>query len=161
MAKRIQKKTATATPVFVAAPVEVYKPQTHVTEKYKTVLYNEAVAYWKENCAYYGSDGNRPPNVQKRMQAILGAVDLETAETALQKAKGTCLMSLLAAWCRNQIPGPDSWENWEKKAKNALSLSKMLEKKDNMPAARSQYIKYEEYLEKAEALKKKGLDKSK
>lgn len=118
-------------------------------------MYEEACAYWYKQCDYYGHDGDRPTNIQKRLQAILGAVDFETATIALEKTKAAALMSLLAAWTRNEIPGPDEPDNWEKKGRRATSVAKMLDKKDDIEGARSQYDRAEECFKRAEELRKK------
>ena len=155
MAKKIPKSV----PVPEAIP-KPYVPRTPVSESEKNSLYQDVCLYWKTQAKYYGWTGDHPENIERRLQSILGAVDLETAEEAHRKTRGAMQFTFLAAWANSRIPGPDLPENWEKKAKRAESLAKMLDAKDDVEGAKRQYRKMEEYQERADKLQR-SLDKEK
>jgi uncharacterized lipoprotein len=67
-------------------------------------------------------------DARSRMEA------LELSEKAMEKVR----TSLIGMWARKKIPGPQTPENYEKKAKKAESLVKMQEKKGNDAAAERQ-----------------------
>lgn len=147
-----QKKKISAPVAVVPEPIPVYIPRTPVSEEYRKELYEEASRYWYEQADYYGADGDRPWHVQKRLQAILGAVDLETAQAAVAKAKDVCFIHLLAEWEKKNISGPDRSSNWEKIGKKALNTAKMLESKGDLKGAESQKKRAEQCFLRAQAL---------
>ena len=76
-----------------------------------------------------------PENVQAALKAILRDTwPVIKAEAALMKMETACL----AAWARGEIDGPDSIVALERRAKQADSLAKMMDKKDNPKGAKKQ-----------------------
>ena len=154
-----QKKTVAPVIILPEPPPPPYIPRTPISESDLQNLYNKACSIWDEQCEYYGHDGDRPMHVVRRLQAILGAVDLETAQAAAKKAEEVMFMCLMNLLAKHRIPGPDDPLNWEKRGKNAQSLAKMLESKDDIAGARSQFIRAEECFAKAASLKKRKNEK--
>ena len=150
------RKKLTVNPPAVLATTVPYVPQTPVSKEQLGKMREEALAYFRSEATYYGHGMVPPFNVAARVEGILGAVDLESARVALQKAKSAGLMSLLAAWATKKIPGPDTSENWMKKTREAEALAKMLESKGNLGLARSQYDRADEFRARAEASLKRG-----
>ena len=150
MAKKI--KANTTAPVLTVAPIPPYQPRTPVSETSKKALYDEARSHWEDLCSYYGADDSLDMglHVQKRMQAILGAVDLETATTALARSKAASLMAVLYLWAERRIPGPDRYLTWVRQAKRAETLAKMLDAKGQPDAAARQRQRAGEFWDKAE-----------
>ena len=107
------RKKLTVNPPAVLATTVPYVPQTPVSKEQLGKMREEALAYFRSEATYYGHGMVPPFNVAARVEGILGAVDLESARVALQKAKSAGLMSLLAAWATKKIPGPDTSENWK------------------------------------------------
>lgn len=150
-----KKKIDATVPPAPEPPPPPYVPQTPIAPEARKTLYDEACAYWDEQCEYYGDEeAIKPLNIQARLQAILGAVDLEMANLSFKKAQGAIQMSLLASWSRKDISGPNEPLNWLRKAAKAESLAKMLDSKDDVEGARTQYIRAEECRERAAAAKK-------
>jgi hypothetical protein len=139
---------------FVEPAPKPYVPRTPVSGRYKKDLTKTLESYWKDQCDYYGADDyEKPVHVEKRIQAVIGAVDLETADQAATKAKSVIEMHLLARWAAHRIPGPESYEACVKIAKKAESLAKFLESKDLDDQAATQYRRADEAWEKAKTIK--------
>jgi len=152
--KKLPKAAPVSNPVAALPVLETpYVPQTPISDLRKQEMYQESCAYWLSQSVYYGYDGDKPLNVVKRLQAILGAPDEEKAQEALRKARGAIEMSLLAAWGSKRIPGPNLPETWEKKAKQQENLAKMLEKKGQPDQADERLRQAEEFRARAAKLK--------
>ena len=147
-----KKKIEVTVPFF--ATVAPRTPQTPIPDGYLKRLEAEVKAHWDELGDYYGFDEDRPPHIVNRICAMHVAVDLESAETAFGRIKQAMLIHILAQWAKGKADGPDKAETWEKKAKQAESLAKMLEKKDDIEGARKQYIRADGFRERAERMAK-------
>ncbi|NDC23769.1 MAG: hypothetical protein EB120_09495 [Proteobacteria bacterium] len=109
-------------------------------------LYEAAMRQWGEMAEHYGYDKPPPENAAKAMNEILLAKDESEGLRAFQRAKEICLVSILSAWAKGRIPGPESVLNLEKRAKKAESLAKMLAEKGMDEASKGQ-------LQRAQALR--------
>jgi hypothetical protein len=140
------KKTSPPSPSKSAKPVVAapppYVPKTPVTKTELKKLYREVEDYWIDQADYYGYGNgdlaDRPDNVVTRMQAILGAVDKETAKAAVKRAKDCIQTMILGAWARGKIDGPLTERSLEKRIKRAESLVQMLKDKGQHEAAQRQ-----------------------
>ena len=91
-----------------------------------------------------------PENVATCLASVTARGQKEpfaAAEAAVRKMEIACL----AAWARGKVAGPDSPESLERRAKQAESLAKMFEKKDDRANQRKQ-------LKRAEAFRKQAQD---
>lgn len=103
-------------------------------------LYRQGQAHWDEEAERYGwDDPEQPPNVTKRLQAVLDAPSMPMAREALQKAKQTMQVMILGAWARGRIQGPTTEQSVERRIKRAESLASMLERKGQAEAAQRQW----------------------
>ena len=152
--KKIVTTTNTPATVEVLAVESPYTPKTPVSLEEKQRAYQEMCNYWTSQCDYYGQeDTTRPSSLERRFQAILGAIDLEKLRDAQCRAESSIGLFLLAAWAAHRIPGPNVPSTWEKMAKRAESVAKMLEKKGQAVQAQAQRDQAERYRAKAAALK--------
>jgi hypothetical protein len=137
-------------------PAPEYKPQTLVSDASLRILYQELEDHWLEQAEHYGYSDDRPENVTARMQAVLGAVDLETAYRAVQKAKATMQIMILGAWARGRIAGPVTERSLEQRVRRAESLAEMLEKKGEIDAALRQLDRADQLRAQLQEIKEEG-----
>jgi hypothetical protein len=138
--KVISKAQEKQNPTVKVAPA--YVPLTPISHAERKAIYKALEVHWEEQAEHYGwDDPDRPEVVVKRMQAVLGAVDRETAALADQKARMTIQTMILGAWARGKIPGPTTEISVERQVKRAESLAQMLEKKGQLEAAERQWAR--------------------
>jgi hypothetical protein len=137
------KKTKPASeqkaPIPVVQAPPPYTPKTAISRDALKSLYRGVDDYWDEICEHYGYEDEKPENLVRKMQAILGAVDAETAHAAEKKARDCALIMVLGAWAKGKIPGPTTERSVEQRVKRAESLAQMLEKKGQQEAADRQW----------------------
>lgn len=148
-----QKKTTAAAPVALAQPPP-YIPKTPINDEMKKALYSGARDDWEQMADHYGYEDPVPDHVQRKLQAIMGAVDAETATAAVRRARDSMLTHILACWARGRITGPESVTNFERRAKKAESLARMLEEKGLDDQAATQWRRAEDLQEKALKLRR-------
>lgn len=98
----------------------------------------------------YGLEGV-PENVRLTLASVTarGTPDPTAAgEAAVRKMEIACL----AAWARGKVAGPDSPESLERRAKQAESLAKMFEKKDDPKNAKKQRTRAEGFRKQAASM---------
>jgi hypothetical protein len=104
---------------------------------YRLQLCRDYTALMERDCAYYGVD-EIPERVILKLDKVLGEKDDTKAREFAHRAWKSMEMFCLAAWARGRAPGPPTRENIERRARNAESLAKMLEAKDQPIAAAKQ-----------------------
>jgi hypothetical protein len=102
--------------------------------EYNKSVFKDTAAKLQAMGEEYGLE-HAPENVKRALKDILTSEypDIKSA-SALMKMEMACL----AAWSRGEIDGPDSVESLERRAKQAESLAKMMDKKDNPKGAKKQ-----------------------
>ena len=105
-----------------------------VDPAYNKSVLKETAAKVKAMGEQYGLE-DIPENVKVALKAILTTEYPSTqSDAVLMKMEMFCL----AAWARGEIDGPDTPEALESRAKQALSLAKMMDKKDDPKGAKKQ-----------------------
>ncbi len=158
--KKVIKKAAEQKkpdPVPVVQGPPPYQPQTPISHEAKKAMYRQLEEHWDTDAEHYGwDDPERPENVTRRMQAVLGAPDLETAHEAARKARDTIQIMILGAWAKGKIPGPTTERSVEQRVKRAESLAQMLEKKGQDEAAERQWARAAKLREQLEEIREES-----
>lgn len=86
----------------------------------------------------------------EKLDAILDATSREETFRLSARATTSAHTTLLSLWSANKIPGPQTAENYERKAKKAEGLVRMQVKKGNEKAAERQRQRVTELRAKAQ-----------
>jgi hypothetical protein len=101
---------------------------------YRLKLRREFLLLVERDREYYGLD-EVPERILLKLDKVVTEKDDAKARDLARRAWKSMEICCLAAWARGRTPGPPTRENIERRARNAESLAKMLEAKDQPSAA--------------------------